>query len=172
MPCPTWTTRSPSRSSRKLSITRAEPAAATGDADRRGGTTRRCSAARSAPAPAENRFAASRWGSAGGPAGRPGSLLKISRSRRTSASVWQTTNTSWPAPASSNSSRTRLMSPLKRSTDSIFSRQVVSNEAGGHGRGGHRRELERPPQHVGDGVERMQRRDSELATSSPIPGRA
>ena len=53
----------------------------------------------------------------------------MSRSRRTSASVWQTTNTSWPAPASSNSSRTRLMSPLKRSTDSIFSRQVVSSDA-------------------------------------------
>ena len=53
---------------------------------------------------------------------------KTSRSRSTSASVWQTTKTSWPSPAESSSSRTLPMSPLKRSTLSIFSWQVVSIE--------------------------------------------
>ena len=56
-------------------------------------------------------------------------LPNTSASRWTSASVWQTTMTCWPAPAASSSSRTLLMSPLNRSTDSIFSRHVASSES-------------------------------------------
>ena len=83
---------------------------------------------RSDQAPAGNRFAACRWRSADGRRGRSASSPKTSPRRRTSASVWQMRNTSWPRPASSSSSRTLSICPLNRSTDSIGRRQVVSSE--------------------------------------------
>ena len=99
MPWATCTTRSPSRSSRKLSITRPsrrrgralqlhamEQLAAADQHDAVGHQAE--AAAATAPA-----------GNAAFPAGRAACEPKISPSRWISASVWQTMNISWPAPA-------------------------------------------------------------------------
>ena len=129
-------------------------AGARGRAARRPGeTARRCSAARCAPAPGGSRFAGCRRGSAAGPRWATRVPPKTSPSRRTSASVWQTRKTSWPAPASSSSLADLLdvaAEPLDR-----FDRQPAGRfqRAGGHGRGGDRGKRDRPPQHRGHRVE-------------------
>ena len=152
MPCPTWTTRSPSRSSRKLSITRVS---------RRCEGRRRSVRRNNSPLLSSTiRSDTSRKPLCSVPTGkcsRPSRAARVApnsrASRRTSASVWQTTNILGPLPASSSSSRTRLMSPLKRSTDSIFNRQVVSNEPSPRPTP-RPTESEIPAQDIGNGVER------------------
>ena len=128
MPWATWTTRSPSCSSRKLSITRLSRRRAGRRRSVRRNNSPLLTSTIALRAPGGNRCAGCPRGNADAPRG-PAACRRRSRpGARTSASVWQTRNTSCPRPASSNSSRTRPMSPLNRSTDSIGSRQVVSSE--------------------------------------------
>ena len=102
---------------------------ARGAADRSGGTARRCSAARSRSGTSRKPLCSEPMGKCSRPCWaacvRAENVAPAAGPRPRSGR--RQTLLARP-PASSNSSRTRLMSPLKRSTDSIFSRQVVSSE--------------------------------------------
>ena len=124
MPCARWTTRSPSRSSRKLSIAlprrrRGSPPQLAalkqfGAADQRS----------SVRGPGEILRRVCRRAGADHRPAPMAVLAKISPSRWRSASVLAIRKTSCSAPLWSSSSRTLAMSPLNRCTDSICRRHV------------------------------------------------